>query len=238
VADAGFHVVAIDQRGYNLSDKPAAVASYDLDLLCDDVLGIADALGQKTFNIVGHDWGAIIAWWLAARNPDRIERMAVLNASHPSIWREAIKNHRAQRRKSWYVGVLQWPKFPEWLMRQRNFDALAKALKSSSRADAFSETDLQLYRGAWQQSGALTAMVDWYRAIAHKTLPAASSVRIDVPTMILWGVNDAYAIRELAERAKAMCSNARLEYFENATHWVQHDEPERVSKLLINFFRE
>ena len=154
LAAAGFHVVAVDQRGYNLSDKPDSIESYDLDLVCDDVLGIADALDYQTFNIVGHDWGALVAWWLAARNPDRIDRMAVLNATHPSIWREAIKNNRAQKKKSWYVGVLQIPWLPEWLMRQRRFDGLVKALKMSSRPDAFSDADLQKYRGAWQQPGA------------------------------------------------------------------------------------
>ena len=236
LAEAGFHVVAVDQRGYNLSEKPIGRAAYDLDLLADDVLGIADALGGKKFKVVGHDWGAIVAWWLAARNPDRLDRMAVLNASHPSIWRDAIANDPPQRKKSRYVSMFQLPWLPEWSMRRRHFDALIKALKTSIRPDSFSELDVQMYRGAWEQSGALTGMVNWYRAIAKKPLPPAASVKISVPTLILWGVNDHYAIRDLAERSKAMCTNATIEYFENATHWIQHDEPDRVNESLIKFF--
>jgi epoxide hydrolase 4 len=234
LADAGFRVLAVDQRGYNLSDKPVATSEYDLDLVADDVAGVADAVGRKTFSIVGHDWGGIVAWWAAARYPKRLERMAVLNAAHPSIWRDAIKHDRAQRRKSWYVGMFQIPGLPEWGMRAGRYRALAAALEDSARADAFSQDDLHLYRGAWEQTGALRGMINWYRAITKKTLPKPTSIHVDVPTLILWGVNDRYAIRELAERTRKLCSNARLEYFEKATHWLQHDEPEAVSRLLLD----
>jgi len=237
LADAGFRVLAVDQRGYNLSDKPAETRAYDLDLVTDDVAGIADAVGRETFSVVGHDWGAIVAWWAAGRYPQRLERMAVLNAAHPSIWREAIKNDRAQRRKSWYLGMFQIPRLPEWGIRAGRFRGLVDALRGSSRTDAFSEDDLHLYRGAWEQAGALTGMINWYRAIAKKPLPEPASIHIDVPTLILWGVNDKYAIRELAERTRKLCSNAQLEYFEKATHWLQHDEPGAVSERLVEFLR-
>lgn len=235
LAAAGFRVVAVDQRGYNLSDKPPGKQAYDLDLLADDIAGIADALERKTFNVVGHDWGGIVAWWMADRYAERLDHMAVLNAAHPSIWREAIKNDPAQRRKSWYVGMFQLPWLPERTMRTRQFRGMSDALKTGARPEAFSEDDLHLYRGAWEQAGALTAMVNWYRAIARKPLPATAAIRVNVPTLILWGVNDKYAVRDLAERTRALCSDAKVEYFEHATHWVQHDEPQAVSERLVDF---
>jgi pimeloyl-ACP methyl ester carboxylesterase len=235
LAAAGYWVVAVDQRGYNLSDKPAGKQAYDLDFLTDDIAGIADALGRDRFSIVGHDWGGIIAWWAAGRYPQRLDRFAVLNAAHPSVWREAIKNDRSQRRKSWYIGMFQLPAFPEWAMRRRRFRVLIDTLKSAARPDAFSDDDLHLYRGAWEQPGALTGMVDWYRAIAAKDLPAVESIHIEVPALILWGVNDKYAIRNLAERMRLLCTNVKVEYFERATHWLQHDEPSAVSDRLVDF---
>jgi len=93
LARAGFHVVAPDQRGYGLSDKTAGVAAYDLDRLAGDVAGFADYFGQQRFSLVGHDWGASVGWWLATKSPERLRRLVLMNAPHPAVWREAMRNH-------------------------------------------------------------------------------------------------------------------------------------------------
>jgi epoxide hydrolase 4 len=236
-AAAGFRVVVPDQRGYNLSDKPKGVAAYDLDQACGDIVGLADRLGRKTFSIVGHDWGAAVGWWTATRHADRLERLAVLNAPHPAVWSEAMQNNPAQRRKSWYVRFFGIRYLPELLLRQRNFLALSRSFNDVIVPEAFTQSDLSRYRAAWSQPGALTSMINWYRALLRKQLPASEQLRVRVPTLVIWGAQDAFAERELAEASARLCDNARVTYLERSTHWVQHDEPERVGDLLLAFLK-
>jgi len=237
LAAAGFRVVAPDQRGYNLSDKPDGVDAYDLDRAAADVIALADRLGRRRFSVVGHDWGAAVGWWLATRFPDRLERLAALNAPHPAVWREAMRSDPAQRRKSRYVQLFRLPYLPELLLRRRDFAALAQGLATASRPDAFSAADLARYRAAWSMPGALTGMLNWYRAFLRKDLPPSSACRIAVPSLVIWGVEDAYAERGLADSSLELCERGRLVALERASHWTQHDEPERVGVLLLEFLR-
>jgi epoxide hydrolase 4 len=201
LAQSGYRLLIPDQRGYNLSDRPQAVAAYDLDLLAGDVLGLVEASGRRSFCLVGHDWGAAVGWWIAARDDGRLERFAALSAPHPAIWAEAIRNEREQRRRSWYISAFRLPWLPELLMRQRNFKALADALREAKRPEACSDADLDAYRVAWSQPGALTGMVNWYRAIPRRRATPESDPRIRAPTLVIWGTGDKFAIRDLAERS-------------------------------------
>ncbi len=121
LAAAGFRVLVPDQRGYNLSDKPEGLRAYTLDVLADDVLGLATALERSTFAVVGHDWGGVLAWHLSARNPDRIERAAVLNGPHLAVMRNYALSHPGQMLKSWYVGFFQAPWLPERVLGASDF---------------------------------------------------------------------------------------------------------------------
>ncbi|MGO8921286.1 MAG: alpha/beta fold hydrolase [Stellaceae bacterium] len=237
LAAAGFRILAPDQRGYNLSDKPRDVGAYDLDRATADVLALADRLGRRRFSVVGHDWGAAVGWWLATRFPDRLERLAALNAPHPAVWREAMRSDPAQRRKSRYVQFFRLPYLPELLLRRRDFAALRQGLATASRPDAFGEADLARYRAAWSVPGALTGMLNWYRALLRTELPPSSACRIAVPSLVIWGLEDAYAERKLADASLGLCERGRLVALERASHWVQHDEPERVGALLLEFLR-
>lgn len=234
LAASGLRVTAPDQRGYNTSGKPRGLSAYNLDALADDVVGLLDALGLDRAAIVGHDWGGIVAWWVAARHPGRVERLAVLNAPHPVAFREFLRTSPRQLIKSWYTFYFQIPWLPEALFRLRGWASLKRALVNSSRPGTFDDADLDEYAEAWSQPGAMTAMINWYRAALRRP-PAAADARISAPTLIIWGARDHALDRRLADASLARCDRGRLEFIEEATHWVQHEEPERVNRLLLEF---
>lgn len=236
LARAGYYVVAPDQRGYDRSDKPRGIAAYDLDILAADIIGLADALGRERFAIAGHDWGGCVGWWAAQHHPSRIFGLAALNAAHPAIWKNAIREIPAQRRLSRYVATFAVPILPEIILRASGYRALTEALKGARASDAFSEQDLLKYRQAWSEPGALTAMLNWYRCAGRKDIRAAAlSPRLPMPVRIIWGVDDIYGISDLASESAKICDDAKILYIEQATHWVQHDEPERVTRALLDF---
>jgi pimeloyl-ACP methyl ester carboxylesterase len=235
LAAAGYRVVAPDQRGYNLSDKPQGIANYDVDRLADDVVVLADHYTAEPFFLVGHDWGAVAAWWTATRSPAKVRKLTVLNCPHPAVWRDAMDNDRVQRRASWYVRAFQIPWLPEMLLRSGNYRALVTALREA-RAPV-SDEDIERYREAWRQPGALTAMINWYRAIRRRSFEPIPPGSIATPVQIVWGRNDPYALPALAEASKRLCADARLTFLPEATHWVAHDEPERVNAILLEFLR-
>lgn len=234
LAAAGLRVAAPDQRGYNRSDKPAGTAAYRLDMLADDVLALANALGHRRFAVVGHDWGGVVAWHLAARNPERIGRAAILNAPHPaSLWRYA-RGHPSQLLKSWYMAYFQLPLLPELGLSAGGFWGLRRALRRTSRPGAFTSEDFRRYREAWAQPGALTAMLNWYRAL-RPSAGSAASARIRVPVRLIWGHRDAFLDRGLAEAGAALCASAEIIHLPEAGHWLHHEEPHQVNRLLAEF---
>jgi epoxide hydrolase 4 len=233
LVDDGWRVLVPDQIGYNLSDKPVGLENYDIDALADDVLRLAESAGYRTFSLVGHDWGGIVAWWLALRDPDRIERLAILNAPHPATMTRYAMTHPTQMLRSWYVLFFQIPGLPEALLRAGGYRMARRLLTGTSRGDAFSRHDLDHYQEAWSRPGALTAMINWYRALRKRR--RLRSERVRVPTMILWGERDMALEFPLALAALRRCDQGRLFRFPNATHWLQHEEPEDVNHLLRAF---
>ncbi|HEX4544976.1 MAG TPA: alpha/beta hydrolase [Candidatus Acidoferrum sp.] len=236
LASAGFRVIVPDQRGYNLSSKPAGVASYALPALVSDVIGIADQLGQQRIFLTGHDWGAAVAWSTALLHPQRVAKLAVLNVPHPSVMRRFLSTRLSQVLRSWYIFFFQLPYLPEVLFSASNFRIGTRALLRSSLPGTFCPEDLAQYRAAWSQPGALTATVNWYRAL-FRTRTKFPDRTVRVPTRILWGERDAFLLLEMARESLRYCTNAELFTFANATHWLQHEEPGRVSESLIDFFR-
>ena len=237
LAEAGYRVWAPDQRGYNLSDKPRQVRDYTLDKLAADIVGLLDAAGRETAAIVGHDWGAAVAWHLAARHPGRVSRTAVLNVPHPAVFGQALRHSWRQRHKSWYVFFFQLPFLPEAFLRFRNFGVGRQILRRSSRPGTFSAADLAGYAAAWAQPGALRGMVNWYRAAARHIRHLADTGRVSGPLLIIWGKKDAFLEADLARQSLAYCDAGQLTYLD-ATHWVQHEEPEKVTQLLLKFLTE
>jgi pimeloyl-ACP methyl ester carboxylesterase len=236
LADAGFRVIVPDQRGYNLSSKPSGVAAYALTELVSDVIAIADQLGQEKIFLAGHDWGAAVAWSTALLYPQRIAKLVALNVPHPSVMRRFMMKHMRQMLRSWYIFFFQLPYLPEAFFSAFHFLVGARSLLRSSRPGTFSAEDLNQYRTAWSQPGALTAMINWYRAL-FRTRAKFPDKTVRIPTRILWGERDAFLLAEMAHESLRYCKDAELFTFAGATHWLQHEEPARVSELLIDFFR-
>ncbi|MFB6274451.1 MAG: alpha/beta fold hydrolase [Salinibacter sp.] len=235
LADAGYRVVVPDQRGYNRSDAPRAVAAYDLDLLVDDVCAVIDAAGRERAAVVGHDWGAMVGWHLAHVRPERLRRLAILNVPHPHIFRETLRTSPAQLLRSTYALFFQCPALPEWLLGRNDGQLLAAFLRGSGHADTFTDADLAIYRRTWRWPGRLRGMLHWYRAAARRALRTAPPADpIGVPTLVVWGAQDVALSRRMAAPSAAMCDEGRLEVVENATHWVQHDAPATVNRLLLD----
>jgi pimeloyl-ACP methyl ester carboxylesterase len=237
LAAAGFRVVAPDMRGYNLSDRPADWRDYDTDLLADDIAGLVAALGEERAHIVGHDWGAAVAYTLAMRHPEIVERLAILNVPHPERMISALRT-LSQLRKSWYMFFFQLPIIPERLLARDNYSFAKRSLRAGSPG-SFSDEDLARYVEAWSQPGALTGMINYYRAALRRTPRSAQAgLRpIAAQTLVIWGERDAYIGRELAEPLPQWVPNVRVERLPQATHWVQHEAPEQVNELLVGFLK-
>ncbi|SDM45689.1 Pimeloyl-ACP methyl ester carboxylesterase [Methylobacterium phyllostachyos] len=233
LAAAGLRVVVPDQRGYGLSDKPRGIAAYHLDRLADDVVALADACGFPTVRLVGHDWGGLVAWWVASRHPERIDRLAILNAPHPGIVGAYMRHHPGQMLRSYYVGLFQLPGLPERLLTADRGRALRRALISTSRPGAFAAADLDRYVESWSQPGAMIAMVNWYRALVR--LPRATPPRVRVPALVLWGRQDTALQAGLAEASLDLCDDGRIRWYDRATHWLAHEEPDAVNADLLEF---
>jgi epoxide hydrolase 4 len=237
LADAGYHVVAPDMRGYNLSDKPKGWRQYDADPLADDIAALIRQFGVAKAHVIGHDWGAAVAYLTAMQHPDVIDRLAILNVPHPERMLAGLRTVR-QLRKSWYMFFFQLPWLPEAMVRRNDF-AWGKHIFRADAPGAFSDEDLARYTEAWSQPGAVTSMLNYYRAALRQS-PRKALERmspIDAPVLVIWGERDRALGSELAEPDRKMVPNARVERLPQATHWVQHDAPERVNELLVEFLK-
>ncbi len=236
---SGYRVIIPDQRGYNLSDKPAGIASYSIDLLARDVVGVLDTVADSKAFVVGHDWGAGVAWYLAARYSERVSRAAMLSVPHPRIFIKNLVMNPAQLRRSWYILFFQLPGLPECILRRRDWALLVGALRDTSPPGVFSDSDLEQYKKSWAKKGALTAMLNWYRAALLRPSKLAldpEASRVKVPALLILGKNDQFADEAMARESLQYCDVGHLEMLETATHWVQHEEPAQVNTLLSKFF--
>ena len=235
LVDAGYRVVAPDQRGYNRSEKPDGLDAYTADTLGADAVGLLDAFGHDEARFVGHDWGAAVLWDVLLRSPDRVTQAVTMNVPHPAAFAEYMGT-ASQLRKSWYMFAYQLPRVPEAALRFDGWSGMRWFIDTSNREDTFTESDLDRYREAWARPGAVTAMLDWYRALVRRDVPDPPSWTVTPPTMVVWGLQDPYLRREMAPASVDQCADGRLEEIEDATHWVHHERSARVNDLLTDFF--
>jgi pimeloyl-ACP methyl ester carboxylesterase len=241
-----FHVVAPDMRGYNLSDKPARVEDYRVAELVEDVLGLIDHFGADKAAIVAHDWGAGVAWALAQKYPERVSKLAVMQVPPAAAWRANMSLKQLLR--SWYMFLFQIPRLPEWMLAAKDFQAIDRTFTERViRKGSFDDADIQLYKMALRQPGALTAAVNYYRANVIDRLRARGPVdaegkisnRIRVPTLFIFGEQDfailPQTVRGLVKYIDAPYSELRIP---DSGHWVQNEAAEEVNAALIKFLSE
>jgi pimeloyl-ACP methyl ester carboxylesterase len=237
LAKAGFRVVAPDMRGYNLSSRPDGVSAYAADKLADDIRGLIQKLGAESAMVVGHDWGGTVAWTLAMNHPEVVDRLVILDAAHPRKLQKGLFKPR-QFLRSWYFFFFALPWLPERIARAFGYRFFRRFLRDAR--PAFTPEEMDRYVEAWSQLGARTAMIDYYRnSVRTPQNKAKAAIRtISAPTLVIWGQGDRYLGPTLAEPERADVPNLdRVVRLPNASHWVHHDEAERVSELLIDFYR-
>jgi len=236
LAAAGFRVVAPDMRGYNLSSRPHDVSAYDTGPLVDDIRGLIRERGAESAMLVGHDWGGTVAWDLAMFHPEVVDRLAILNAAHPRKLSQGL-HHPDQLRKSWYFFFFALPELPESVVHANHWHFFRHFLHDARPALTPEETEH--YVQAWSQPGAATGMINYYRSSVRASQKKAEAALrpISAPTLVIWGQRDRYLGQELAEpEHDDVPSLVQVERLPDASHWVHHDEPERVTQLLIDFF--
>ena len=233
-----FRVVAPDLRGYNLSEKPREVSAYHLNYLVEDVLALADYYGAEQFYLVGHDWGAMIAWATALLHPERVLKLAALQVPHPRRFLENMKGNQLQA--SCYVAAFQVPGLPELMISLNNYRLIEEILTATtSKPGTFSQADIQVFKEACAQPGALTAGINYYRAnLGLNNQLQQFQDPVKVPTLFIYGEKDFAILPETVKDLKKYVDSAYQEVrLPDCGHWVQQEAPEAVNQALMAFFR-
>ncbi|MCY4498652.1 MAG: alpha/beta fold hydrolase [Rhodospirillaceae bacterium] len=224
-----FRIVAVDMRGFNESEKPAT--GYDTATLATDMRDLIDRLGGPAY-VAGHDWGGIVAYQLAMDWPDRVRKLAILNAPHPDAWIRAWLTHAEQQRKSWYVFLNLLPDFPEENYKAQFRDGTIRL------ARVMPPEDVAVYREAFEKPGTATAALNYYREIV-KEIPRRRHVtpgRITCPVRVLWGRRDIALDPVVNDIAAPWIDTREVFYFPAAWHWIAFEKPRAVTRHLREFF--
>jgi len=224
---AGYQVIAPDLRGCGASDRPEGVDAYNILLLAGDVLGVLDHLGLARAHVVGHDWGAALAWAIAAFMPDRVDHLACLSVGHPASFATA---GFAQREKSWYMLLFQFEGIAEQWLSMDDF---------TNMWEWCHHPQLQEIKPRLSQPGHLTASLNWYRANVNPETfvqPAIEFPPVAAPTMGIWGSED-FALNEeqMVGSEKFVSGPWRYERLDGVDHWITLEVPDRVNELLLDF---
>jgi len=228
---AGLRTLAPDQRGYSPGARPAGRAAYSTREVVDDVLALLDAAGLSTAHVVGHDWGGIAAWALAAWHPWRVRTLTVLSVPHPAAMSAAML-HSDQALRSSYIGFFQLPAVPEGVLLAGGGAVLRRALRQGGLPPELVEE----YVSRMREPGALTAALNWYRALPFGARTPIGTVR--VPTLHVWGAGDAFLGREAIEASSEfVAAPYALEVLEDVNHWIPELAAERTGELITAHVR-
>ena len=240
--------VGLDMRGYNLSSKPAEVKAYRARYLVEDLRLLIDLLGARPCVMVAHDWGGAVAWNFAVQHPDYLTRLVMINAPHPLTFARELRDNPAQQRASAYMNLFRSEK-AERVLSENNYARLQRMTLDSWAANggAATDADREAYRAAWSQPGALTGGLNYYRASplhppedggasgAAGLQLDASAFRVHVPTLVIWGDRDEALLPGNLNGLEAHVSDLTVHRVPDASHWIVHERPALVSRLIRDF---
>jgi pimeloyl-ACP methyl ester carboxylesterase len=244
-----FRVIAPDQRGFGASDKPESVEAYRTDCIVEDLIALADALGVERFTLVGHDWGGAVAWLAALRHPDRLARLVIVNAPHPLVFQKSLFEDQAQRAASQYISAFRNP------LMERGIEAMgleaffSKTFASHADISLLSDEERRAYLDDWGQPGALTAMLNWYRA-SEIVVPSAGEEAeapawtrapfpaVKLPTLVLWAMRDTALLPVQLDGLNELVDDLRLVTIPDAGHFVPWEQPKTVAGAIRDFMHD
>lgn len=242
LAEEGWLAWAPDLRGYGGTDRPVGRDEYSLERLMDDVAGLIDASGARETMLIAHDWGGVIAWFFALRRVRPLSRLVVMNLPHPGGYERALRGGARQWLRSWYMLFFQIPWLPEKALGARGAAMIGRAFREMAvHKENFPDEVLDVYRRAALQPGALTAMLNYYRALLSgggaRRQRSLGYPKIDVPTLVIWGEQDTALGVETLRGIEELVPNVTVHRLPDASHWVQQDAPEKVNLLLRSWLR-
>jgi pimeloyl-ACP methyl ester carboxylesterase len=233
--------VAPELRGYGESDAPRGVENYTVEKLADDVRDLIRCCGRERAMLIGHDWGGAIAWVASLMHPEMVERLVILNCPHPRQMRRHLRSNFRQLARSWYIFFFQLPWLPEFILRAGDFALPMRAIREGAvRKEAFTEADLAHFRQALSRPYALTAALNYYRALARRDFLCEPppdhwlARKVRAPTLVIWGEQDIALTRELTYGMEDLFAREyEIKYVPDSGHWVQQEQPELVNRYIL-----
>lgn len=231
---ASHHCLAPDLPGYNLSDKPSQLSSYEIPSVVKAIIELIDKFstsGKAT--IVGHDWGGVLSWYIACLYPEKLEKLVIINSPHPAIFSRELASNPAQQKASMYIGLFVTP-LAEPTLSANNYAHLAKVVFDGCKNETvFSHEDRAKYLKAWQEPGALTGGLNYYRANALAKRQKITVCNVD--TLVIWGENDTALLTGNLNGLEDLVPRLTIKRVPNAGHWIVHEEPELVGQYIQDF---
>ena len=239
-ASLGYRAWAPNLRGYGATTRPAGVSQYAIEVLMEDVAGLVDAAGCQEVVLVAHDWGAVIAWMFATRKLRPLQRMIICNVPHPAAAMRA--RSWEQLKRSWYMLFFQIPGLPEALLGRNGAVRVGEMIRRSSCApERFGDEDIAVFARNAAQPGALTAMINYYRALlgggGFRRQNALGYPVIETPTLLIWGEDDVALTKATTFATGDYVEDLMIRYLPRVSHWVQQEQPEIVNAMLRAYLR-
>jgi pimeloyl-ACP methyl ester carboxylesterase len=244
-----YFVIAPDQRGFGASDKPESVAAYETDRVLADLIALADALKLERFTLVGHDWGGAVAWLAALRHPDRLKRLVIVNSPHPLIFQKSLIEDEAQRAASQYMNAFRNPAMEQGIAAMGLATFFDKSFGAHTDLAAIPPEERALYLADWSQPGALTAMLNWYRASnivvplpgEEAAMPgwvSAPFPRLAMPTLVIWGLKDKALLPVQLDGLAGLVDDLRIVATPDAGHFIPWEHPGFVITAIRDFIAD
>lgn len=233
-----YTVVAPDMRGYNESDKPSCVADYNIQHLVEDVVQLVRSFGAERAIIVGHDWGGLVAWEVAFRHPQLVEKLIILNVPHPRLFLQHLITNPRQLRRSSYVFFFQLPYLPEALFKANDYAAIEQSFRRTPvHREQFSDEVIEQYKQAARRADGLSGGINYYRAAGRRGLRKVTQPNpvVEMPTLVIWGEQDVALGKELNANLEHYVPRLTLHYIPDAGHWVQQERPDLVNQYMLSF---